>query len=365
MPAQHHNHTEPEERSEKIALSWTPKHAEKFHAMPENWKPLIARVKEMQQALKLSDGAFVGPLISSSAYNQLVNGAYRVPTEERGLQSITDTLLALADRGKELLIKKAGARKVASPLESFVTRPEYDEIIDYLEDAAKNADDALEERAVLLVGGTRCGKSALLEKLASENKVNWRLSATPVMKRSYKQFLLGIGAALKLRDLEEGREAKLQTRILAKLDKVKGVLAIEELQSFSPAALEFLKILLNKTQVSLVICMLPGQYERMMRSTGEDMQQFLGRSVGVVKLKVTRELVADFMPKLWKRCPNAEDLQTLLAVEATKGGGMSLLRDVCRDAQLLVDHDGLKKHHIVDALEDFRRKMPAMERRAA
>lgn len=369
MPALHHNHNEAEERSDAFALTWTPKHADKFHAMPQAWKPLIARVKEMQQALELSDGAFTGPLIGGAAWNQLCNGAYRVPTTPRGVEQIEETLLALVERGKELLIKKAEGRKTAQSLaERFVMRPEYDEVVDCLEDAEANAEDALEERVVIIVGGTRCGKSAILAKLISANKVNWRLRATPIMKRSYKKFLIGVGVALKLRDLKDSTLAELHDSILSKLEKVRGVLAIEELQSFSPSALEFLKTLLNDTQVSLVISMLPGQFERMTRSTGEDMQQFLGRSVGVVKLKVTTELVADFAPKLWKRCPDAKQLQTLLACEATKGGGMSLLRDVCRDAGLLAEHDGLKPHHITDALLDFRRKVPAMgkaERRAA
>lgn len=361
MPALHHNHTEPAERSDALTLSWTPKHADKFHAMPKAWKPLIARVKEMQQALDLSDNAFTGPLLAGSAWNQLCNGAYRVPTTPRGVEQIEETLLALVDRGRELLIKKAEGRKAAQSLaERFVMRPEYDEVVDCLEDAEANAEDALEERVVILVGGTRCGKSAILAKLISANKVHWRLRATPIMKRSYRKFLIGVGAALKLRDLKDSTLAELHDSILAKLEKVRGVLAIEELQSFSPSALEFLKTLLNDTQVSLVISMLPGQFERMKRSTGEDMQQFLGRSVGVVKLKVTTELVADFAPKLWKRCPQAAQLQTLLAAEAAKGGGMSLLRDVCRDAQLLAEHDGLKPHHITDALSDFRRKVPAM-----
>lgn len=359
MPSLHHNHPEPEERSD--VLTWTPKHEEKFHAMPAAWKPLIARAKEIQQTLGVPDGQFTGPLLAGSAFNQLVNGAYRVPTTPRGVEQIEETLIALVERGRELLVKKAEGRKTAQTLaERFVMRPEYDEVVDCLEDAEANAEDALEERVVILVGGTRCGKSAILAKLISANKINWRLRATPIMKRSYKKFLIGVGSALKLRDLKDSTLAALHDSILSKLEKVRGVLAIEELQSFSPSALEFLKTLLNDTQVSLVISMLPGQFERMTRSTGEDMQQFLGRSVGVVKLKVTTELVADFAPRLWKKCPHAAELQELLAAEATKGGGMSLLRDVCRDAQLLAERDGLKPHHIKDALSDYRRKVPAM-----
>ncbi len=381
MPSLHHTHPEPEERGGPFALTWKPKFPQQFQDLPAPWQPLIARCKEMQQILGLPDGIFAGTLFAGAAWNQLCNGAYRLPTTSRGIDSIEANLLALLDRGKGLLEKKseAGSKKLTL-VEQFVHRPEYTEVVDGLEDAAENADAHLEERVVILVGGTRSGKSTLLAKLIAENKVNWKLRATPIMKRSYKQFLLGIGEALKLRGLYEEREVKrngekvkltfepsqalLQTSILKKLDKVRGVLAIEELQSFSPAALEFLKTLLNDTQVSLVICMLPGQYARLIRQSSEDMQQFLGRSVGVVKLEVTDKLVASYCPKLWKSCSEAGKLQQLIALEAAKGGGMSLVRDVCRDAQLLTGGSGVQPHHINNALADFRRKVPAMGRAA-
>jgi hypothetical protein len=111
--------------------------------------------------------------------------------------------------------------------------------------------------------------------------------------------------------------------------------------------------------------MLPGQFKRMTRQTSEDMQQFLGRSVGVVRLEVTDKLVASYSPKLWKSCPNAGELQRLIAAEAARGGGMSLVRDVCRDALLLAGETGVQPRHVDYALADFRRKVPAMERRAA
>jgi hypothetical protein len=369
MPHQHHTHPEPEERSDDtLALTWKPKFPAQFEASPPAWKPLIARCKEMQQALSISDNAFTGPLFAGSAWNQLCNGKYRVPTKQGGIDSIRDNLLALVDRAKELLEKKAAGRKPVSVVDQFVMREEYTAVTDYLEDAAKNIEDKNEERIVFVLGETRQGKSSIIAKLKAENKVHWHLKATPAMKKSYKEFLAGIALALNLRDVKESTGAKLQKAILGKLDKVTGVLAIEELKSFSNDALEFLKMLLNDTQLCLVVCMLPGQYRHIRKCRGEDSedrQQFLGRSVGVVNLEVTPKLVGQYNPTLWKRCPDAGKLQQIIAEEAVKGGGMSLVRDVCRDALLLAGADGVKPHHISDALTDFRRKIPAMERRAA
>jgi DNA transposition AAA+ family ATPase len=294
-----------------------------------------------------------------------------VPKAAKALNRMTATLWALLEQGRETLIRRAEKKKDPLTLaERFVTRPEYEEVKDCLEDALANAEEALEERVVILVGGTRAGKTAMIAKLKAERKVNWHLVASPDLRSSYKAFLAGIAKALSLRDIEGSSSSEIQRSIMSKLEKMRGVLAIEELQSFSPKALEFLKGLLNHTQVCLVICMLPGQFRKMTRSTGEDMQQFLGRSVGVVKLEVTPALVATFAPQLWTRCPQAQELQTMLATEAMMGGGMSLLRDVCRDASLLSKSEGLKPHHITDALADFRRKIPAMgqvkgERRVA
>lgn len=369
MPALHHNHPESEERL-AAPLCWTPKHAARFAELPAEWRERIARAKEMQIALQQSDAQFSGPIMPGSSWNQLFNGGYPVPSTQRGLEKIAQQLDTLITRGKDALEKAAQGRRTIVPLsERFVMRPEFTEITEYLDDAQANNEEELEERIVILIGGTRCGKSATIAKLKALGKVAWHLNATPDLKGSYRAFLTGIAKALRLRDLDEKNAASLQASIMSKLDKVEGTLAIEELSNFSRRGLEFLKMLLNRTQVNLLICMLPGQFERLVRRAqrhDEDAAQFLGRSVGIVRLEVTKQLVADFAPKLWTRCPQAEDLQALIAQEAAKGGGMALVRDVCRDAGLIAEHTGgLKAHHITTALRDYRHKVPVMERRAA
>lgn len=369
MPALHHNHNEPEERL-AAPLCWTPKHAAKFAEMPLVWREKIARAKEMQVALQQSDSQFSGAIMPGSSWNQLFNGGYPVPTTQRGLEKIAQQLDTLITKGKEALEKAAQGRRTVVPLtDRFVMRPEFSEITDYLDDAQANNEEELEERIVLLIGRSRSGKSATIAKLKAQGKIAWHLNATPELKGSYRAFLLGIAKALRLRDLDEKNAASLQDSIISKLAKAEGTLAIEELANFSRRGLEFLKMLLNQTRVNLLICLLPGQYQRLVKRAqrdDEDAEQFLGRSVGIVKLEVTKQLVADFAPKLWQRCTQADELQSVIALEASKGGGMSLVRDVCRDAGLIAEHTGgLKPHHVTTALQDFRRKVPAMERRAA
>jgi hypothetical protein len=369
MPSLHHSHPEAEERL-AAPLCWQPKHAAKFAEMPPVWREKIARAKEMQIALQQSDSQFSGAIMPGSSWNQLFNGGYPVPSTERGLVKITQQLDTLITKGKEGLEKAAQGRRTIVPLsDRFVMRPEFTEVCEYLEDAESNNEEELEERIVLLIGRTRCGKSATLAKLKAQGKVAWHLNATPDLKGSYRAFLTGIAKSLRLRDLDEKSASSLQESIISKLGKAHGTLAIEELSNFSRRGLEFLKMLLNQTQVNLLICLFPGQYERLVRRSkrgDEDAEQFLGRSVGVVKLEVTKALVADFAPKLWQRCPQADELQNTIALEASKGGGMSLVRDVLRDAGLIAESvGGLRPHHVTTAIQDYRRKVPAMERRAA
>lgn len=364
MPHQHHTHPEATERTDTPALPHTPKHPAKFAAFPQDWQQHIARAKELQKATQCSDGDFAGTILSGPAWNQLFNGAYPLPSTPAGEKKMTAKLALLVTRGQELLARQAEPTARLSIAQRYVMRPEYEDILGCLEDAATNAADDLEERVVLIVGPTRSGKSWTLAKLKAEQKAHWHLRASPGMKRSYRRFLLGIAAALSLRDLEERNIDTLERDILKRMSRVQGVLAIEELQRFSPSALEFLKMLLNESQVTIVIFMLPGQYTRMTRSTGEDMQQFLGRSAGVVRLQVTEQLVTDYKPELWKACPNAAELKALVRNEALKGGGMSLVRDVLNDAWLLAKSEGLKTHHVHDALKAFRHKIPTMKEAA-
>lgn len=347
-----------------MTLHWKPLNAEKFEQFPKAWRPLIIRAKGMQETLGVSDGNFTGPIMGGSVWNLLFNGQHRIPTGARGEEQITDKLLRLVDHGMEQLRRKVedAAPKLAL-VDKFVERPELErarKILKRATDAAENGDEA---KVAWLVAPSQFGKTTLITKLQQEGKVHWLMKATPSMRRSYKRFLRGIASALNLRGVEGRTADQVEDSIVAKIGKAKGVLAIQELQRLSDQALEFLKTLLNDTSVSLLISMLPGQYEAMLKRDSEDMQQFVSRSVGVVLLKVEEGFVSSFHPQMWAKCPDAEAIKKAIRTEAYKGGGVRLVKAVCGDIRVISAADSRAPliSDFQSALEDFRRRVPAMK----
>ena len=361
MPALHHNHPEPEER---LALHWKPLNAEKFERFPDAWKPLIIRAKQMQDTLGVSDGTFAGVVMSGSTWNLLVNGNHRIPTGSRGEAQISDKLTRLVDSGMEQLRRKVedAAPKLAL-IEKFVERPELDKLRKVLKRAVDAAEEHDEAKVAWLVAPSQFGKTTLITKLQEEGKVHWLMKATPAMRRSYRRFLKGIASALSLRGVEGRTVDQVEDSIIAKIGDKKGVLAIQELQRLSDQALEFLKTLLNDTSVSLLISMLPGQYEAMLNRDSEDMQQFVSRSVGVILLKVESGFVGHFHPQMWQKCPDAERIKRAVIAEAYKGGGVRLVKAVCSDIRVIASsqHRAPLIDDFQNALADFRRRVPAMK----
>lgn len=347
-----------------MTVHWKPLNAAKFAQFPEPWKPLIIRAKGMQETLGVSDGSFTGPIMGGSVWNMLFNGNHRLPTGTRGVEQIADKLNRLIDHGMDQLRRKVeDATPKLALVEKFVERPELEKtrkILKRSTDAAESGDEA---KVAWLVAPSQFGKTALITKLQQEGKIHWLMKATPSMRRSYKRFLRGIASALNLRGVEGRTADQVEDSIIAKIGKAKGVLAIQELQRLSDQALEFLKTLLNDTSVSLLISMLPGQYEAMLKRNSEDMQQFVSRSVGVVLLKVEESFVGRFHPQMWQKCPDAEAIKRAIRAEAYNGGGVRLVKAVCSDILVIsaAEERSPQLDDFKDALEDFRRRVPAMK----
>lgn len=363
MPASHHNHPEAEERDPAPALPWKPKFRDKFDAMPDAWHPLILTAKKLQIDLGLSDGQFSGSIIAGSAWNQLYNGAYRMPTSARGVDSITKAISDLIKRGEMLMREQMQLRELAdnrSIAERFVKRPELQDVHDALSEAAKRLRSHNEERNIAVVGPTRSGKSWLIAKLLDEQKVNWSFRAKPHMKRRYSSFLRGLAKALGKRDIDKLDIADLEESILAKLSEHPCTLAIEELQRFSKASLELLKTIMNETKATLIIFMKPKEYERMCNADDDDAQQFLGRTIVKIELHVTPQLVQSITRDAWK-APCPEGTAKLIAECAEKGGSLSLVREVVENATTFAGRSPIQREHVEKALAVYRRGVPELK----
>lgn len=368
MPALHYSHPEPEERM-PLAKIHTPKFPARFAEFPPEWRGLIVDCWNRQQDLELSDRAFAGTVLSATSWNQLINGAYPLPKSADGVKSVLSNLKELARRG-DMLAKERDEKKhrkeALSIAQRFIARDELEDVLGALDEARSRQKRGLEERVVIVIGATRSGKSWMIEKLKAEQQVQWHMKASGGIKTRYRAFLEALASTMRLREIEGKTVDALEKSIMSKLTGIEGVLAVEELQRYSPRALEFFKDLLNHTKVSLLFCMQPGQFRRMSRSGHEDMQQFLGRSVLHVELKVSANLVHSFAPEVWDRCSEAAKMCRIIADEAEKGGGMSLVREVCEAAAFFAPRRlPVTSEHISKALAAYRRAVPVMSRTSA
>lgn len=361
MPSLHHTHPEAEERLE---LAWKPKNREAFNTMPPVWRDLISDAVKIQLALESSDSQFVGSgsLISSSGWNQLKNGNYRVPTTERGQESITLTLRALVQRGTDMLTERESA--VKPTVLKLLERPELDLVLKALKVANQRLQAGIEERLITVVGATRSGKSCLIKLLADRQKIDWSFRALPSSKTHYRKFLEGLAKSVAMRDIASKSACDLEELLLSRFSSAPCVLAIEELQRFSRRALEFLKSVLNDTQATIILFLKPAEWRLMRRTTNEDMQQFLGRNITTVLLTVDPAVVQRLADGAWQGgCP--APLAAEIAAEAEKGGGMSAVRVILQKCESFARGKPVTQVMVKAALRSYRAGVPELGQRAA
>lgn len=361
MPHLHHSHNEADERLE---LAWKPKNAAAFATMPAEWRDLIGEAVRVQQALEASDSQFVGSgsLISSSGWNQLKNGQYRVPTTARGIESISLTLRALVQRGNDLLADRE--TPVTPTALKLLERPELDLVLKALKVANQRLAAGIEERLITVVGATRSGKTCLIRLLADRQKIDWSFRALPSAKTHYRKFLEGLAKAVGMRDIGSKSACDLEDLLLARFSSAPCVLAIEELQRFSRRALEFLKSVLNDTQATILLFLKPAEWRLMRRTTNEDMQQFLGRNITTVMLKVDPAVVQRLAADAWAGgCP--APLAAEIAAEAEKGGGMSAVRVILQKCESYARGKPVTPVMVKAALKHYRSGVPELTAQAA
>lgn len=340
---------------------WNPKHAELFAAMPPAFRELISTAKGHQMALGLPDAKFTGSILSGPAWNQLSNGNYPMPSQARGAANLEKNLRALVQRGEQLLMDSTAP--TSAPLE-LIERPELARVEDALKEARRRLARDIEERLITVVGPTRSGKTCLIKLLTARQKVDWTFRARPSAKRSYRKFLEGLAKAVSVRDIEGKDSDGLEEAILAKLNVTACTLAIEELQRFSRAALEFLKSLLNDTQATIVLFIKHQEWKTMKRSKNEDMQQFLGRNIATIHLHITPAMVESLAAKAWPHGGDATQYP-IIAQEGEKGGGMSAVRCILENSARLAKQRPVAAAQVKAALTVYRLGVPDLTPTAA
>jgi hypothetical protein len=213
------------------------------------------------------------------------------------------------------------------------------------------------ERVVKYLSPTGGAKTYLAEYLADlfhatvvETREAW--------KRSYYTVLVDICRAVRLRAARDNHPTRLEDKLIARLAAQSQVLVFDEAEFFGPSALNGIKLLLNKTRVTIVICAIPEAHEKWNRSCPMEAEQIARRTHAVVELTVVDPVdAALFFP-----ADQFEDRSEALAricLEASAFGHYSFVN------RMAVELQGSRKADVAEVTKAMQKVRRQMQRETA
>ncbi|MES2596042.1 MAG: AAA family ATPase [Verrucomicrobiota bacterium] len=359
----------------------TRKHQKAFDAFPAAWRSLIIQLETSQAKLKesralgldWSDSDFVkGSAMPSSTWNMLKSGKHPLSTTPKGIQTVTDKLTALQASAAEvqLKIRDAALRSTQQEpqlLTGFVEDVNSQAVLAALGKCQRLAEESSEERLIVIRAATGEGKTWLRRWLVTKGHVHYVVSARPSWRRNYTAFLRSVAGVLNLDVAAIRAAAELEAEIITKASTIAGVVWLEEVQSLSAMAQEFIKLLLNETHLTAIIVLTPEAYTAMKHAASGDTLQLFRRAACNMELAHADEaFLRATAPDLWCKTHEKGCMQRILA-EAERFGGRALIKDVTarlRTATAKVAFITL--NDVEDALSCYRANVPdlATARRA-
>lgn len=370
MTQAHHIH-EANAKREDETPPMKRKHQELFDTFPAEWRKLIEHCESKQLSLKLtraldrdwSDAEFArGCKLPGSSWHMLKSGAYPLPKSASAIKATLTKLRSLEQRCADIDAEIADAARRASVLDvtgRFVETTDYLAIKEAITSATAQIKERSEERLIVFVAPTRCGKTWTKRKLIEEGAVQWEMSGMPSWHFSYAAVLTEFAAIFavphKLRDSSRVIEAA----VLKKARTISGVIWIEEVQGLCKPGQEFIKKLLNETTLTIIISLTPDAHAMLKDAGGDEESQLLARCEITLKAEpITPEWVKLYAPELWAKEHKDEHLKKICDA-ANERGARSLVRKVC--ATLTEQTRGktmIRDEHVADALKLYRMAVP-------
>lgn len=232
--------------------------------------PTVLKLAEIQQKLGLNDIPFAKALrlgMHGANWGKIKAGTY----DGNFSRSLLKLDVALADHS---------AQGTGETEDGIV-------ILDHVQTALDAVDIAMvaedEHRLVVLSGPRGSGKSRTLSILHSRHGGH-SMAALPSWSGGYLNFLNKFAAGI---GLHESRSAgSAETLILTHLGTSSGLITIDEFNYFSPAAINFLKAVLNDTRWVIATATVPHYLARMAadRQTSQEASQLLRRAVAIIHI---------------------------------------------------------------------------------
>lgn len=375
MPASHHNHPEPGERTPgppKLI-----KHGKCWSEWPDELQRQIEHIARMQQqlvelgaaGLNWSDKDFTGKLEIAKIWPSLRTGSYPWPAQTKTRTKWREQLHALEQHAKTELLRHESvkAKELRSlSAEKFIEFAEHAAISRAIERAKTKTGTRSEERLVVFKARTRGGKTWLADQLVDEGKIDWRVDATPSWRRSYKAMLMSLCDMFGVAHAKKADALMMETNLIAHFKTLSGVVLFEEVQALCQDSQEFIKLLLNKSTLVVCIFVTNEAHEDMMAHGGNHLAQLLARAeTTITASKISADIVRQFDPVLWKKADNARQLERV-AESANLLGALSCVRRVTANVRSLLKDAPVITDEIIDkAINNYRRDVPVVATRVS
>jgi hypothetical protein len=207
--------------------------------------------------------------------------------------------------------------------EPFYMMPVFESVVEAVNRAHARTD---ENRLVVFLAPTGGGKDAMCRHLAQthnakivEGRESWR--------KSYFASCTDVCNALGLKGpWRSSREVEFD--MLAKLNGHNYTIVANEGNSFGPHTFNMFKLILNQTSAVVVVCAIPGLFNRMRLKSWHESDQFIRRAVAVISApEIDPENVLPFMDQL--NFGNCRDIcAELITVAANTFGRFNMVKRI-------------------------------------
>lgn len=293
---------------------------------PTEWKQRITRIAQIQERLQAikalgkdwSDKQFTEGLAIANVWASMRLGQYPFPstatTQTKWLREL-DTLEQHA-RAQLRRIDDGQARE-ARTLADFVETTDYRAVKLAINKARKRAATHNQDRAVAYIARTGGGKSIMAQRLMEDGIVDYHVEATPSWKRSYRALLLSLADTWRLGTKQKMSTLDLESMVIAHARSLSGVILFEEIDTLCSTSQEFVKLLLNRSTLVVVMFMTPEARDALRAQGGSQLAQLFRRfEAQIVSADLKAADIIPFQPELWQRATEGQLKEVARAANA-------------------------------------------------
>jgi hypothetical protein len=284
--------------------------------------PTTTTLAEIQAGLGLKDIPFANSLrlgIHGANWGKILAGTYT--------GSFTKALLKL-----DLALDAYQHPGSGETEEGIVILSHVREVLDAF-DIARASDD--EHRLVVLAGPRGSGKSRTIA-LPHHRYGGVLMEALPSWSGSYFDFLIQFAAGLGSGVTGHRTKGSFESAIISDLSANPRPIFIDEFNYFSPAGINFLKAILNRTRCPLVTATVPVFLSRMAADTrtAQESAQLLRRAVAIIHIPaVTEREVVQLQTALFPDLTISAQSAIEIAACANRNNRMDSVFSILDDAE--------------------------------